>query len=156
MDRDRSRTPAMDRAGRDAHRRCRHSRSRIDGVVRRLHAALHRTRHHRGLPALAADREDRCTRRGADRCHERDATACRSRPRQLLMAADTLTWTLPHAVAGTMVLSLNAYVLLGGADFGGGVWDLLARGRNREAQRNLIAEAIGPIWEANHVWLILV
>ena len=67
-----------------------------------------------------------------------------------------LTWTLPHAVAGIMVLSLNAYVLLGGADFGGGVWDLFARGPHRDAQRALIAEAIGPIWEANHVWLILV
>lgn len=67
-----------------------------------------------------------------------------------------LTWTLPHVVAGTMVLSLNAYVLLGGADFGGGVWDLLARGRLRDAQRQVIADAIGPIWEANHVWLILV
>lgn len=67
-----------------------------------------------------------------------------------------LTFTLPHAVAGVMVLSLNAYVLLGGADFGGGVWDLFARGPHREAQRALIADAIGPIWEANHVWLILV
>jgi cytochrome d ubiquinol oxidase subunit II len=55
-----------------------------------------------------------------------------------------------------MVLSLNAYVLLGGADFGGGVWDLFARGKAREEQRAVIAEAIGPIWEANHVWLILV
>lgn len=67
-----------------------------------------------------------------------------------------LTWTLPHVVAGVMVLSLNAYVLLGGADFGGGVWDLFARGKHRDQQRALIAEAIGPIWEANHVWLILV
>jgi cytochrome bd ubiquinol oxidase subunit II len=67
-----------------------------------------------------------------------------------------LTWTLPHIVAGVMVLSLNAYVLLGGADFGGGVWDFFARGSKRDEQRALIAEAIGPIWEANHVWLILV
>lgn len=67
-----------------------------------------------------------------------------------------LTWTLPHIVAGVMVLSLNAYVLLGGADFGGGVWDFFARGTRRDEQRALIAEAIGPIWEANHVWLILV
>jgi cytochrome d ubiquinol oxidase subunit II len=59
-------------------------------------------------------------------------------------------------VAGVMVLALNAYVLLGGADFGGGVWDLLAAGPRREAQRALIAAAIGPIWEANHVWLIAV
>src|SRR5437868_3670654 len=47
------------------------------------------------------------------------------------------------------------YVLLGGADFGGGVWDLLARGERAGAHRKLIARAIGPIWEANHVWLIL-
>src|SRR5688500_1569319 len=71
-------------------------------------------------------------------------------------AAEALTWTLPHAVAGTMVLSLNAYVLLGGADFGGGVWDLFARGKQQDDQRALVANAIGPIWEANHVWLILV
>ncbi len=64
--------------------------------------------------------------------------------------------TLPHAVAGVMVLSLNAYVLLAGADFGGGVWDLLASGPRRDLQRTAVADAIGPIWEANHVWLILV
>jgi cytochrome bd ubiquinol oxidase subunit II len=58
-------------------------------------------------------------------------------------------------LAGTLVVALNAYVLLGGADFGGGVWDLLARGPCKEAQRQLIAQAIGPVWEANHVWLIL-
>jgi len=67
-----------------------------------------------------------------------------------------LTWTLPNIVAGVMVLSLNMYVLLGGADFGGGVWDFFARGNKQDEQRALIAEAIGPIWEANHVWLILV
>ena len=63
---------------------------------------------------------------------------------------------LPELAAGAMALSLNAYVLLGGADFGGGVWDLLARGPRRDAQRALVADAIAPIWEANHVWLILV
>ncbi len=63
---------------------------------------------------------------------------------------------LPEIIAGIMVIGLNAYVLTGGADFGGGMWDLLARGPRRDAQRSLIAHAIGPIWEANHVWLILV
>jgi cytochrome d ubiquinol oxidase subunit II len=58
-------------------------------------------------------------------------------------------------LAGTLVVALNAYVLLGGADFGGGVWDLLASGPRKDAQRQLIAHAIGPVWEANHVWLIL-
>jgi cytochrome d ubiquinol oxidase subunit II len=55
-----------------------------------------------------------------------------------------------------MALALNAYVLMGGADFGGGVWDLLATGPRRTAQRALVADALAPIWEANHVWLILV
>src|SRR5207245_2586242 len=43
-----------------------------------------------------------------------------------------------------------------GADFGGGVWDLLAHGPQARAQREVIASAIGPVWEANHVWLVLV
>ena len=63
---------------------------------------------------------------------------------------------MPEIVAGIMVVALNAYVLMGGADFGGGVWDLLAAGRRREEQRELIAKSIAPIWEANHVWLIVV
>jgi cytochrome d ubiquinol oxidase subunit II len=66
------------------------------------------------------------------------------------------TFGLPEIIAGIMDLALNAYVLTGGADFGGGVWDLLARGPRRDAQRVLIEHSIGPIWEANHVWLILV
>lgn len=64
--------------------------------------------------------------------------------------------SLPEIVGGVMMIALNAYVLMGGADFGGGVWDLLASGPRREAQRTLIAESIGPIWEANHVWLVIV
>lgn len=63
---------------------------------------------------------------------------------------------LAELVAALMVVALNAYVLTGGADFGGGVWDLFARGPRRAEQRALIAHEIGPIWEANHVWLILV
>lgn len=59
-------------------------------------------------------------------------------------------------LAGAIVVALNAYVVLAGADFGGGVWDLFARGPRRDRQRDLIAHAIGPVWEANHVWLILV
>lgn len=58
-------------------------------------------------------------------------------------------------LAGCVVVALNAYVLLAGADFGGGVWDLLASGPRKEVQRQLIAQAMGPVWEANHVWLIL-
>ena len=64
--------------------------------------------------------------------------------------------SLAEVVAALLALALNAYVLFGGADFGGGVWDMLASGPRRTRQREVIAHAIGPIWEANHVWLILV
>ncbi len=63
---------------------------------------------------------------------------------------------LETIIAGAMVASLVLYALLGGADYGGGVWDLFAFGRRARTQRALIADAISPVWEANHVWLILV
>lgn len=58
-------------------------------------------------------------------------------------------------VAIALLASLTAYALLGGADYGGGVWDLLATGDSAQRQRDTIAHAIGPVWEANHVWLIV-
>ena len=64
--------------------------------------------------------------------------------------------TPESVVAAVIVLSLIIYALSAGADFGGGVWDLFAFGERREKQRKLIADAIAPIWEANHVWLIVV
>src|SRR5688572_16364409 len=61
------------------------------------------------------------------------------------------------ALAGLVGLAgLMAYAVLAGADFGGGIWDLLARGPRASEQRVAIAEAMGPVWEANHVWLIFV
>lgn len=62
----------------------------------------------------------------------------------------------PFAVGVILMASLVLYALGGGADFGGGVWDVFATGATAAKQRDLIAKAIGPIWEANHVWLILV
>jgi cytochrome d ubiquinol oxidase subunit II len=54
-------------------------------------------------------------------------------------------------------LGLTMYALLGGADFGGGFWDAVAgEGPRGLARRGLIDHAIGPVWEANHVWLIFV
>jgi cytochrome d ubiquinol oxidase subunit II len=59
-------------------------------------------------------------------------------------------------IAAVMLASLIVYALMGGADYGGGMWDLLASGPRAKRQRHAIVEAIAPIWEANHVWLILV
>ena len=64
--------------------------------------------------------------------------------------------SLEVAALAVVGLGLTLYVLLGGADFGGGVWDLLASGPSRDRQRALISQAIAPVWEANHVWLIFV
>ena len=62
--------------------------------------------------------------------------------------------TLDTFLAGVMMGALMTYALLAGADFGGGIWDLVSRGPHAAAQRKAIATAIGPVWEANHVWLI--
>lgn len=63
---------------------------------------------------------------------------------------------LIDGAAATALVGLMAYALFGGADFGGGVWDLFATGPRKRAQRAAIAHAMGPVWEANHVWLIFV
>ena len=63
--------------------------------------------------------------------------------------------TLADVLAAIVFVALTAYAILGGADFGGGVWGLLASGPRKQRQRDLVASAIGPVWEANHVWLIL-
>jgi cytochrome bd ubiquinol oxidase subunit II len=59
------------------------------------------------------------------------------------------------AVGAILLASVTLYAILGGADFGGGLWDLLAGGDRRgSAPRQLIDATITPVWEANHVWLV--
>ncbi len=59
------------------------------------------------------------------------------------------------AVGAILVASVTLYAVLGGADFGGGFWDLVAGGTQRGARpRQLIDESITPVWESNHVWLV--
>jgi cytochrome bd ubiquinol oxidase subunit II len=61
------------------------------------------------------------------------------------------------AVAAIVVVVIAAYALFGGADFGGGIWDLLAGNAERgAAPRELIDESITPVWEGNHVWLVFI
>jgi cytochrome bd ubiquinol oxidase subunit II len=61
------------------------------------------------------------------------------------------------AVAGVLWIGATFYAVFGGADFGAGFWSLVAgRGPRGERVRSLIDWAIGPVWEANHVWLIFV
>src|ERR1700709_1890758 len=59
------------------------------------------------------------------------------------------------AIALVLFLSIVLYAVFGGADFGTGFWDLTAGGAERGRKpRELIDHAIGPVWEANHTWLI--
>ena len=61
------------------------------------------------------------------------------------------------AVAAVMFLAIVMYAVFGGADFGSGIWDLTAGDTTKGSRtRRLIDHAIGPVWEANHVWLIFV
>jgi len=61
------------------------------------------------------------------------------------------------ATAAILIVVIAAYALFGGADFGGGIWDLLAGSAGRgAAPRGLIDESITPVWEANHVWLVFI
>lgn len=63
--------------------------------------------------------------------------------------------TLANAVLVVMFTGGTLYALFGGADFGAGLWDLFAgRTKAGATQRALIERSIGPVWEANHVWLI--
>jgi cytochrome d ubiquinol oxidase subunit II len=59
------------------------------------------------------------------------------------------------AVAVVLFFGVTAYAVFAGADFGAGFWDLVAGGAERGAKpRALVDHSIGPVWEANHVWLI--
>jgi cytochrome d ubiquinol oxidase subunit II len=64
---------------------------------------------------------------------------------------------LPASILyGTLLLALTAYAILGGADFGAGIWEFNTSFRSHRRDRQLLREVIGPVWEANHVWLIFV
>jgi cytochrome d ubiquinol oxidase subunit II len=62
---------------------------------------------------------------------------------------------LEELVAGCLFLALLLFALAGGADFGGGMWSFAARGEGAEEEMQLIDRAIGPIWEANELWIVV-
>jgi cytochrome d ubiquinol oxidase subunit II len=62
---------------------------------------------------------------------------------------------MDNIVIAFLCLSILLYVIFGGADFGAGIIELLTSSRNRKRTRTTLYHAIGPIWEANHMWLII-
>jgi len=67
-----------------------------------------------------------------------------------------VTTTFANLTAFVLLLTITAYSVAGGVDYGAGIWDLLAgRGLNAVRARQLIDHAMAPVWEANNVWLVL-
>jgi cytochrome d ubiquinol oxidase subunit II len=60
-----------------------------------------------------------------------------------------------YVVLFFLLFSLLLYVLLGGADFGAGIVELFSSPRNKRTTRDTIHRVMGPVWEANHIWLII-
>jgi len=60
-----------------------------------------------------------------------------------------------YVVIGFLWLSICAYLILGGADFGAGIVELFTRKKNRLKTKTIMYESIAPVWEANHMWLII-
>ncbi|MGS2739756.1 cytochrome d ubiquinol oxidase subunit II [Sinomicrobium sp. M5D2P17] len=55
-----------------------------------------------------------------------------------------------------LFVSVYFYLIFGGADFGVGILELLSSGENKKVTKKIAYQIIGPVWEANHVWLIIV
>ncbi len=64
--------------------------------------------------------------------------------------------SLEDIAAGVLFVGLLAYALFAGADFGSGVWSAINVGPRSREVREAMFNAMGPVWETNHVWLILV
>ena len=154
LDRDRGRSPALDRLRGDA------DRGRGDRRQRNLGHLQHRGRPLRGsgdrgdldsaLDGAPLARGGDPRRRGSLRAQRRGAR--RDRPDHRRIGVSTA-----DAVAGVLWVGATLYAVFGGADFGAGFWSLFAgSGERGERVRALIDWAIGPVWESNHVWLIFV
>jgi cytochrome d ubiquinol oxidase subunit II len=64
---------------------------------------------------------------------------------------------MAEACLALVLIGITAYAVFGGADFGGGFWDLTAGGDQRGGRvRGMVQRSMSPVWEANHVWLIFV
>ena len=124
---------------------------RLDHLHRRGRA-LHRARGHHGADPAQAEP----TVPGPDRGRARGAV-WPERAGTPGAGARRGDGAMTDAVAVLLMVAIAAYAVFGGADFGAGFWDLVAGGAQRgERPRELIDHSIGPVWEANHVWLIFI
>ena len=128
----------------------RHRQHRRVDHVRARRRAVHRARGHDGADPAQDEQAVPRTRprraRGALRPAGAACGGARGRGGTGLMAG---------VIAALLLAGVTAYAVFGGADFGAGFWDLVAGGPAAgERPREVIDHSIGPVWEANHVWLI--
>src|SRR5215208_1063238 len=149
LDRHRGRPAALGRQRCDAHGGRRDRRERSVGDLRGGAGDLRRAGHR----DIAGPAHDEPALAGARRRRGRGAV----RPERVRAAGSGGEVSTADAVAGVLWIGATLYAVFGGADFGAGLWTLLAgtSERGRRARR-LVDWAIGPVWEANHVWLIFV
>src|SRR6185436_7154956 len=152
LDRDRGRTAALDRLQRHAHLGRGHQSKRHLGHLRSDRRPLRR----------AGRDSRRCVARDVATLAQRGLSG-RARPVRPGgkpapgSGGRSARMSSPTAVAVVLWTGATIYAVFGGADFGAGLWSLLAgRGDRARRPRELIDWAIGPVWEANHVWLIFV
>ena len=149
LDRHRGRAPALDRQRLHAHGGRGHPGPGDLVGVRRDAGALHRAR---GDRVVGASRPLAPLAQSGD---EPRATVPYGPPAEA--AVGGIRMSKADVCAAILWVGVTLYAIFGGADFGAGVWDLLAgRATARERVRRQIDRSIGPVWEANHVWLIFV
>ena len=61
-----------------------------------------------------------------------------------------------YVVLFFLAVSLLLYVVLAGADFGSGIVELFSSKKNQEKTKKTVYRVMGPIWEANHIWIIII
>ena len=158
LDRQRGRTSAVDRLREDEGRGRRHGQHRhLDHLHRRGDPLPGPRRHHD--PGAARD-EPPLPRPASPSATPTCRTGRAIRPRwpaERVGGRAEGAARMSTTAALILFAAITMYAIFGGADFGAGLWDLVAGGTKRgERPREVIDHSIAPVWEANHVWLIFV
>src|SRR6188472_4559324 len=141
--------PALDRQRLHAHRRRSHPRPGDLVGLRADYGPVHRSSRDRDRASARAVPELEQGRGGAGRRGSLRTTGARGVGSEPMSKADVC--------AAILWFGVTLYAIFGGADFGAGLWDLFAgSGERARRVRAQIDRSIGPVWEANHVWLIFV
>src|SRR5437764_3575430 len=124
-------------------------------VARRVCSDRHHLRHRAAAAGHALAPRGRASTGAGSRGRCSIRLEARTRGRRFCEVV-AVTAALASVTALVLLLTITAYSVAGGVDYGAGIWDLLAgRGPRANRARDLIDHAMAPVWEANNVWLVL-